>query len=65
MFSFECEQLGFHFDSFGHDLEVQGPAELDQGVHDGGRLGRSKQGGDEGLVDLQDLNRELAQVTQP
>ena len=54
--------LLFGFDPFGNDLQVQGSAQLYERLNDGPGLGRHDQARDEGLVDLQHVDRELLEV---
>ncbi len=50
--------------TFGHYLELQVVREIDAGAHDGGVVIVAHHADDEGLVDLDGIDRQLLQVGQ-
>ena len=60
----QLEDLAVVFDTLGQRLQAECLAQLDERVGERVRLARARQVGDEGAVDLQRVNGELAQVGQ-
>lgn len=52
------------FDAFGDDLEVEDVCEVDDGLGDSAVGGRVVEVGDELAVDLEDVDRESAQLAE-
>jgi len=55
--SLDLGQLAGCLDTFGHDQEPEGLAELHDGVGEDAVNGPGPEGGDEGPVDLEDIGR--------
>ncbi len=62
--SLQLGELWDLFDPFGQRLEMQGPAQLHDGVDEGSALGRLAHPGDERAIDLQRVDREVLEVGQ-
>ena len=56
--------LDASFDAFGHGFELEGLAEVEEAANDGGDLVAVGDAVDEGSVDFEDVDGELAEVGQ-
>jgi len=62
LFALEASELGLFFDSLAEGFEAEGFAELDEGVDEGFGSRGGGDAGDEGTVDFEGVDGELAEV---
>src|SRR5947209_19042214 len=58
----ELVELLSPLDTFCDDAELEGASQGEHGAHDGGVFGVAPQPGDEGVVDLENVDREAAEM---